>query len=312
MKQGEVLLEVVRNGMVESIHSGHLLISDSEGKTLLALGDLESPIYPRSAVKSIQSSAMVRAGLKLSLKQLALVCASHAGSSEHLEVAKSILIGAGLTEGDLLNTPDKPLGSAERSAWGSNEATALAANCSGKHAGMLATCVINGWDLKSYKDSSHPLQVAIIKEFETLTGEKITKIAVDGCGAPLFALSINSISRGLRTLIKSSDPVHNEVVSACRENPNMVSGPGRLPTILMDKTGLFAKDGAEGVLVIATKDGGTIIWKMSDGSQRGAAELAMASLLHLGIKLELPRESVLGGGQVVGEVRASKLVGYGK
>ena len=98
MKTGEILLEVVRNDLVESVHSGHLFITDSSGKTILQLGDIDSLIYPRSAVKSIQASAMVRAGLRLSPKQLAVVCASHAGSSDHLETVKSILAGAGVDE----------------------------------------------------------------------------------------------------------------------------------------------------------------------------------------------------------------------
>ena len=311
MDLGVTLLEVIRSGMVESVHAGHLLIEDSDGNELLSLGDVTSPIYPRSAIKAIQASAMVRSGLRLSPKQLALVCASHAGSNEHLEVARSILIGAGLDESALQNTPDKPLGSAERIAWGEKVATSLSANCSGKHAGMLATCVANNWDLKSYREPSHPLQQKIIEEFERLSQVKIEKISIDGCGAPLFALSIKAISRAVRNLIRSQDPVHQEVISACIENPTMVSGNGRLPTLLMESGKLFAKDGAEGVMEIATRSGGTITWKMSDGSQRGANELAMASLAILDEKVDLPREKVLGGGQVVGEVVVSKLVRHG-
>ncbi len=312
MEQGEVLLEVVRNEMVESIHAGHLLILGKDGAPILELGDLNSPIYPRSAIKSIQASAMVRVGLKVSPKELALICASHAGSSEHLDVARSILSGAGLCESALKNTPDKPLGASERAAWGDKAPTSLAANCSGKHAGMVATCKANGWDLESYKDVSHPLQLAIREEFEKLSGEVITKVGVDGCGAPLFAISLAGLAKALRNLMLSTDPVHQEVVNACRANPVMVSGAGRLPTVLMERVdGLFVKDGAEGVMVIGTRSGEVIVWKMSDGSQRGAITLALASLSHLGIKLNIERETVLGGGEVVGEIRASKLVRHG-
>lgn len=312
MKVGEVLLEIVRNDLVESVHAGHLLIADNAGNSILELGELDSLIYPRSAIKSIQAAAMVRAGLKVSPKELALICASHAGSAEHLDTALSILRGAGLDESALKNTPDKPLGAVERAAWGDRAPTSLAANCSGKHSGMVATCKVNGWDLASYKEVSHPLQIAIRNEFEALSGEQITKVGVDGCGAPLFALSIRAISQAIRNLMQSDDPVYKEVVNACRSNPTMVSGVGRLPTLLMEQVpGLFVKDGAEGVMVIATNSGETIIWKMSDGSQRGAMTLAAASLLHLGIKVEFERETVLGGGQVVGEICASKLVHHG-
>ncbi len=312
MEQGEVLLEVVRNEMVESIHAGHLLILGKDGAPILELGDLKSPIYPRSAVKSIQASAMVRAGLKVSPKELALICASHAGSSEHLDVARLILSGAGLGESALKNTPDKPLGAVERAAWGDKAPTSLAANCSGKHAGMVATCKANGWDLESYKEVTHPLQLAIREEFEKLSGEAITKVGVDGCGAPLFAISLAGLAKALRNLMLSAELVHQEVVNACRANPVMVSGAGRLPTVLMERVdGLFIKDGAEGVMVIGTRSGEVVVWKMSDGSQRGAMTLALASLSHLGIKPDIERETVLGGGEVVGEIRASKLVRHG-
>ena len=312
MKVGEVLLEVTRNDLVESVHAGHLLVIDPAGRDKLALGDLDSLIYPRSAVKGLQAAAMLRAGLRISPKELALVCASHAGSDEHLAVAASILKGAGLEEGALQNTPDKPLGISERSAWGNRAPSSIAANCSGKHAGMVATCVAAGWDVSTYKDPSHPLQLAIRAEFEALSGESITKVAIDGCGAPLFALSLRALARAMQKLANSKDPIHREVVAACRAHPEMVSGPGRLPTVLMERVpNLFAKDGAEGVFIIALVGGGAIAWKMSDGSQRGASALAAASLSQLGINIEFEREFVRGGGEVVGEIRASRLVRHG-
>jgi len=312
MRAGEVLLEVVRNEMVESIHNGHLLILDSSGNDLLKLGDVDELIYPRSAVKSLQASAMLRAGLKVSGPQLALACASHAGSQAHLDVALSILRSAGVDENALRNTPDKPLDPKERAAWGDKAPTSLAANCSGKHSAMVATCVANGWDLESYKKPDHPLQRAIAAEFEKLSGEKITKVGVDGCGAALFAISLRALANAVRNLTLSNEPIHQEVVNACRNNPVMVSGIGRLPTLLMQKvSGLFVKDGAEGVMIMSTPKGEVIVWKMSDGSQRGNSPLSIATLSHLGISVDLERENVMGDGQVVGEIRASKLVLHG-
>ena len=312
MHAGDVLLEVIRNEMVESIHNGHLLILDSSGNDLLKLGDVDELIYPRSAVKSLQASAMLRAGLKVSGPQLALACASHAGSQAHLDVALSILRGAGVDESALRNTPDKPLDPKERAAWGDKAPTSLAANCSGKHSAMVATCVANGWDLESYKKPDHPLQRAIAAEFEKLSGEKITKVGVDGCGAALFAISLRALANAVRNLTLSNEPIHQEVVNACRNNPVMVSGIGRLPTLLMQKVpGLFVKDGAEGVMIMSTPRGEVIVWKMSDGSQRGNSPLSIATLSHLGISVDLERENVMGDGQVVGEIRASKLVLHG-
>ena len=312
MHAGEILVEVVRNEMVESVHDGHLLILDSSGKDLLRIGDVDQLIYPRSAVKSLQASAMLHAGLKVSGEQLALACASHAGSRAHLDVALSTLRSVGLDESALRNTPDKPLDPAERAAWGDKAPTSLAANCSGKHSAMVATCAVNGWNLETYKSPEHPLQIAIAAEFEKLSGEKITKVGVDGCGAALFAISLRALATAVRNLTLSNEPIHQEVVNACRNNPIMVSGVGRLPTLLMQKVpGLFVKDGAEGVMIMSTPKGEVIVWKMSDGSQRGNAALSVATLSHLGITVDLERENVMGDGRVVGEIRASKLVRHG-
>ena len=312
MHAGEILVEVVRNEMVESVHDGHLLILDSSGKDLLKIGDVDQLIYPRSAVKSLQASAMLRAGLKVSGEQLALACASHAGSRAHLDVALSTLRSVGLDEIALRNTPDKPLDPAERAAWGDKAPTSLAANCSGKHSAMVATCAVNGWNLETYKSPEHPLQIAIAAEFEKLSGEKITKVGVDGCGAALFAISLRALATAVRNLTLSNEAIHQEVVNACRNNPIMVSGVGRLPTILMQKVpGLFVKDGAEGVMIMSTPKGEVIVWKMSDGSQRGNSPLSVATLSHLGITVDLERENVMGDGRVVGEIRTSKLVRHG-
>jgi L-asparaginase II len=309
--QDEILVEVVRGGMVESVHHGRLLLVDGAGKDLLALGGVDQLIYPRSAIKTIQASAMVRAGLRLDPKELALVCASHAGSAIHQESALRILKSVGLDERALKNTPDKPLGVTERREWGDREATSLAANCSGKHAGMVATASINGWDIDSYKDPSHPLQKAIRDEFESLSGESIKHVSVDGCGAPLFAMTLRGVVRAIHAITHSDVPVHREVVAACTSFPEMVSGKGRVVTEAMERIpGLLVKDGAEGVMIASRPGSGTLCWKMSDGSNRGDRPLLSASLSHLGITLNFDQIPIYGDGKVVGEVRASKLLAY--
>ena len=229
MNAGEILLEVVRNEMVESVHSGHLLILGSDGTEVLKIGDIDQLIYPRSAVKSLQASAMLRAGLKLNAPQLALACASHAGSPAHLEMALSTLASVGLDESALRNTPDKPLDPVERAAWGNKAPTSLAANCSGKHAAMVATCKVNGWDLAAYKSPEHPLQQAIKSEFERLSGEKNTKVGVDGCGAALFAISLRGLAQAIRNLTLSKESIHQEIISACRNNPINIVGKRPIP-----------------------------------------------------------------------------------
>jgi L-asparaginase II len=303
--RGETIAEVVRAGLVESVHSGHLIELDSSGSVVKSLGSVHAPVYPRSSVKSLQASAMVRAGLKLKPEQLAVVCASHSGSEEHFRVIRSILKDHGLDESALRNAVDYPLGEPERRAWGDKEKTQLAQNCSGKHAGMLATCVVNGWDTNTYTDPQHPLQKLIVQEFETLAREKVQYLTADGCGAPLFALSIAGLAQAIHTITVSTDPVYQEVVSACRANPLMIAGEGRLTTRLMRAVpGLFMKEGAEGVEVLSMPDGRTLVIKCADGSWRPMGPIITATFKRWGV--EAPDENVYiyGGGKVVGQIEA--------
>ena len=301
-----VLAEYVRDGVVESKHFGHLIALDSSGKTVLAKGNPNELIYPRSAIKSIQASAMVRHGLDPQVRLLALVCASHSGSKAHQEGALEILRGAGLTEEALQRVVDKPLGIAERKEWGDKAPTRLAMNCSGKHAGMLATCVANGWPIENYLDPKHPLQVAIIYEMENLAEEKIAKISTDGCGAPLFLMSMNGFARAFYNLATSKDPVHKKVIAACLANSEMVAGIGRGDTELMKAVpGLFMKVGAEGVQAAFMPDGRTVVFKVSDGSERAHQVILQDAFAKLGVNFDIKKSEVLGGGKPIGEIRAS-------
>jgi len=301
-----VLAEYVRDGVVESKHFGHLIALDSSGKIVLAKGNPNELIYPRSAIKSIQASAMVRHGLDPQVRLLALVCASHSGAKAHQEGALEILRGAGLTEAALQCVVDKPLGLAERKDWGDKAPTRLAMNCSGKHAGMLATCVANGWPIENYLDPKHPLQVAIISEMENLAEEKIAKISTDGCGAPLFLMSMNSFARAFYNLATSTDPVHKKVIAACLANPEMVAGIGRGDTELMKAVpGLFMKVGAEGVQAAFMPDGRTVVFKVSDGSERAHQVILQDAFAKLGVNIDVKQTEVLGGGKPIGEIRAS-------
>ena len=301
--QGETLARVMRNGMVESVHSGHLIELDRDGSVVRSLGSVHLPIYPRSAVKSLQAAAMVRNGLKLTPKQLAVVCASHSGSEEHFEVIRSILIGASLDESALRNATDKPLGEKERIAWGDKAPTQMAQNCSGKHAGMLATCVANGWDLETYTSPTHPLQVAIIAEFEKLAREKMQFITADGCGAPLFAFSTVGLAQAIHTITISDDPVYQEVLHAQRTHPEMVGGNNRLNTRQMQAIpGLFMKEGAESVMVMSVPDGRTLALKVADGNYRPLGPIVHATLKSWGFNSPDETVNVIGGGKVVGTV----------
>jgi L-asparaginase II len=301
-----VLAQLVRSGLVESTHSGYLIIIGPDGSELLTLGDVDAEMYPRSAIKSLQAAAMVRLGLELNDEQLALVCASHGGTDRHQAVALEILKSAGLSESDLQNTPDRPLDRKARIAFGAKPATSLAANCSGKHAGMLATCVANGWNVKTYRDANHPLQVAIANEIEKLTGKSINRTSVDGCGAPLFSMSTRSIAVAARKMRIGSDPVFNRVINACLKHPEMILAEGAFDTRMMRAVpGLLVKGGAESVMLASLADGSAIAWKISDGANRANGPMMKAALAKLGITIEGEFVDVLGGGTVVGSLSAT-------
>jgi len=281
---GRPLVQIIRNNTVESVHCGHLLILDGNGNIKLSLGKNDFILYPRSAIKAIQASGMVRNGLGTILDDelLALVCSSHIGTLEHQNNVKRILAKVDLDETALQNTPFLPM----ISNIPDEKPTSLAAPCSGKHSGMIATAKLNNWDITTYKEPNNPVQIACRKELEFLSNEQITNIAVDGCGAPLFGVTLRGLGRAIHNLMVSQDPVHQRVVNACRAFPIMVSGTGTLPTVAMESVpGLFVKTGAEAVLVAGLPSGETIVWKMSDGIDRGEGDLLKASLKHIGIDM---------------------------
>jgi L-asparaginase II len=249
---------------------------------------------------------MLKAGLKVELNELAIICASHSGSQNHIDLVTKMLTSRDISISQLKNAIDKPLGEKEKISWGEKPASQLAQNCSGKHAGMLITCQQNGWDMKSYLDLNHPLQVAIKNEIEALAGEKVSATSVDGCGAPLFAISLIGLARAISNLVKSKDDLYKQIVLACTKYPELVAGDGRLSTRMMQAvSGLFMKEGAEGVQVCALSDGRVIAIKIIDGSWRPVAPIIMEIFKRWGV--EMPDESVkiYGGGSVIGEVIAN-------
>jgi len=303
---GEVLAKVTRGDLVESLHLGHLIVLNTDGSTYLSKGSPELPIYPRSAIKSLQAAAMLKAGLQVEANELAIICASHSGSQKHIDLLTKMLTTRDISISQLKNAVDKPLGEKEKIAWGEKPASQLAQNCSGKHAGMLITCKQNGWDMKSYLDLDHPLQVAIKNEIEELSGEKVSAVSVDGCGAPLFAISLVGLARAISNLVKSKDELYQKIVLACTKFPELVAGDGRLTTRMMQAVpGLFMKEGAEGVQVCALRDGRVIAIKIIDGSWRPVAPIIMEIFNRWGV--EMPDESVkiYGGISVIGEVIAN-------
>ena len=308
------LAVTTRNGHDESVHYGAVVALESDGSVAFALGDAGAVVFPRSSTKPIQATAMVASGLSLPPRLLALVCASHDGRAEHLSTAKEILATAGLTEDALGNTADYPLDPDAQDAAirAGGVKTALQMNCSGKHSGMLATCVHNGWDLESYLHVDHPLQQRITETVPQLAGEEASFIGVDGCGAPAHALSLTGLARAFRSVaLAPSSSAAGQVATAIRQHPEMLGGPTRDITLLIQGVpGLMGKDGAEGVFAIALPDGRAIALKISDGANRARPPVMKFALQALGVDVSAvdPRafDSVIfGHGKPVGSVRVT-------
>jgi L-asparaginase II len=288
---------------VESRHFGSVVGLDPSGAVALSRGPVDDPVLPRSTAKPFQALACLAAGAPLSGPALAIAAGSHTGQDHHVAVVGRMLRDAGLTP-DALRCPE---------AWPEDEPTRdaliragekpsrIRMNCSGKHAGMLAGCVASGWTVDDYLDAAHPFQELVRAGLEALAGERSTHTAVDGCGAPLFALSLVGLARAIRGL--SDTPV----ADAMRAHPEHVGGAGHVNTEVMRLLpGVLAKGGAEGVLVLATDVGHAVAVKVIDGSPRATTAIALVALRDLGFDvsaaaghLSVP---VLGGGREVGRV----------
>ncbi|WP_432570067.1 asparaginase [Kineococcus sp. SYSU DK005] len=305
---------LTRGGLVESVHHGSVAVVGADGALLAAVGDVASPVYPRSALKPLQAVAMVRSGLDLPPDLLALACASHSGGEEHLSRVRRVLELGGLGPGDLRNTPDLPIGEAERAAWtaAGRGPQPLAQNCSGKHAAMLLTCRTAGWSTAGYLDPDHPLQRRVVQTVADLCGEPAVHPTADGCGAPLVAVSLLGLARALARIAGAAPGTpEGRVAEAMRVHPELVAGEGRDTTALARAVpGLVTKDGAEAVQVAATA-AGAVALKVGDGGGRARVPVACAALELLGVDpgalRPLAAVPVLGGGRPVGELRALAL-----
>jgi L-asparaginase II len=193
------LAVVERGGFVESRHVGSAIVLAPDGETLISHGDPSALILPRSSLKPLQAIASVTAGATLSGERLAIATASHDGTARHTELVRSMLADVGLTEDALRCPPAWPANAEARRALMVDHAekSPLHHNCSGKHAAMLTACRANGWDLETYLHPEHPLQVHTREVVERLTGMKIAASVTDGCGAPVHAMSLLSLARGL-------------------------------------------------------------------------------------------------------------------
>jgi L-asparaginase II len=312
------LAAVTRGALLESVHRGRLVICDPDGKVLEAAGDPEAYIYARSSAKPFQALPLVLSGaadaLGLTDDELAVVCASHNAEESHLTAVTTILEKAGLTEDDLQSGAHLPLyePEAHRLIRSSEEPRPIHGNCSGKHAGMLAVCVHEGYDTATYRDPAHPLQRRILGLIAEVCGLRDDEVLVagDNCGVPAFALPLRSFATGLARIATGKALSDDLAIAALRirdamrEHPFMVAGTGRFDTELMDSTDLLVKGGAEAVLVVGSQEGWGMALKISDGAVRAVRPAALTALAGMGVEVpeEISSVSALHG-EKVGEIR---------
>ena len=314
-----MIAEVIRSGFEESRHHGSAVLLGADGRAVFGVGEVSAAMFPRSSNKPMQAAAMRACGLAVEGELLALASASHSGEDFHVTGVRKILASAGLTEDALQCPPALPLDEAAlwRYLGEGGRPDRVHMNCSGKHAAMLATCVTAGWPTETYRDPGHPLQREIKAALGRLAGETVTATGADGCGAPLFALSLTGLARAFRALVLAEpDSAGRSVADAVRAHPAWTSGTARSERALHQAVpGLLVKSGAEGVQAFALADGRAGAVKMEDGGPRAIPAITVALLRVLGADREpgtdrgaLDRIAdlpVLGGGEPVGEIRAT-------
>ncbi|KWT62782.1 asparaginase [Streptomyces albus subsp. albus] len=308
-----VLAEVVRSGFVEGRHRGSLVVLAADGSVRTALGDVTSPVFPRSANKPMQAAAILRAGLDLSGERLALAAASHSGEGFHLDLVQKMLSEHGLSTDQLRTPPDLPLDPAEAETYlaSGRVRESLTMNCSGKHAAMLAACAANGWPLESYLHLEHPLQQLVLEAVRSASGERVEHIGTDGCGAPLMAISLTGLARSFRHFVLAGEGTpERRVADAMRAHPEYVAGTRRPDTWLMQAVpGVLSKMGAEAVQAVALPDGRALAFKVDDGATRTLGPILARVLGEMGVEspvlARIGEAPLLGGAERVGEIRAA-------
>ncbi len=323
-----ILIEATRGPLVESWHRGAIAIAAPSGALALQLGDVDRPVYPRSAIKALQALPLIETGaadhFEFGSAEIALACASHAGTEKHAGLAAAMLVRAGLGTDDLHCGAHAPLASSAAAALiaDGSAPTQLHNNCSGKHAGMLATAVHMGEPTGGYWDAGHPVQQRIRIALEEISGVPLGAEVqgVDGCSVPNWAMPLSVLARTFARLVTQEDvsPERRQalerILAACWDHPELVAGRGRADTVVMRALPrqVFMKTGAEGVYCGAFPELGLgFALKIDDGAKRAAAGTAMALIerLYPSVRGLMPHGPVkTWWGVEVGAIRSSEIL----
>lgn len=306
-----VLVEVTRGPLVESRHRGAIAVVDAEGAAALTVGEVDEPIFPRSAVKALQALPLVASGaadeLGLGDAELALACSSHAGEPAHTEAAASMLAKAGRDEATLECGCHWPFDvkAARALAERGERPSQLHNNCSGKHAGFVCLACASRVDPAGYVAPDHPVQETVRAALEEVTGATLTadRRGTDGCAIPTYAMPLTCLAYGFAKfgagahLSADYARAATRIRKAVAANPFMVAGTGRFDTRLMEGLGprVFLKTGAEGVYCAALPELGLgVALKCEDGATR-AAEAMMAAVIRRFLDLDERERTLLDG-----------------
>lgn len=291
-----VLVEVLRGAVVESEHRGAAVVVDADGRTVFERGDVDRPIFPRSAVKAFQVLPLFETGAAdrfgLTPAEIALAVASHSGEPDHAETARGMLAKAGLSPDRLECGAHWPMGAAAARdlAASGGKPTALHNNCSGKHAGFLCVACAMDEDPTGYVKPDHRVQREVAAALESMTGTKLDPAlrGIDGCSIPTYAMPLRAIAAGFarfgagRGMGPERARAAARIRAAAAAHPFMVAGTKRFDTDLMQLLGerAFVKTGAEGVYCASLPEAGLgVAIKCDDGAGR-AAEAVMAAMIR--------------------------------
>jgi len=312
------LVRVVRSGLEESVHLGHVAVCDAEGRVVAYAGDPHRPVFARSAMKPLQAAVSLRAiGGELPDEQVAVMCASHNGEPVHVRTVRRLLRTAGLGVSALRNPPGWPLD--PRSMAEAERPRRVLHNCSGKHAGMVAACARAGWDLEAYPEPGHPLQRRVLRAVLRGTDLPEVHVGVDGCGVPVHGMSLRALAMLYARLARpdrfgSLAGAVARSTAAMRAQPYLVGGRGRTDTAVMQASaGVLVKSGAEGLSCAAVLEPALgVAVKVADGGERASGPTLIHALAALGALSEaqvagldrFARRPVTGGDRRVGDVVA--------
>jgi L-asparaginase II len=310
------LVHIVRNGVVESVHRGHVVVSDPRGGVIAALGDARRLTYVRSAVKPFQALAtldlLAAGGHELDDHSLAIACASHDGTDEQMIEAARVLAEADLDETALQCPPALPRD--PTAAWAQRRPHPLAHNCSGKHAGFLAAMAAAGEDPATYLALDSAVQQQVVRRLAETCGAAPQGPGVDGCGAPAWLLPLAALATGFARLAGDASAPLARVRRAMCAHPELIGGPASVDTRLMQcDPQVVAKRGAEAVFATGVARGSSslgIAVKITDGGTRADGPVAATVLASLG--LSVPQQDrvplIYGGGVVQGAVQPTPAV----